>query len=161
MLTVLFPLQVISGHQLPYSSEKQLKTDRRLYVQIKVTGVESDEQKNKTKIVKNNGNVLLILVILLERLRQIKCILSSKPWRSLKPYITSCPCQECIICICCNFSHQNSDRGTEADESVPCTFYIYGALCKKAFRQILKRLFISWITGNNVRRLQIFAIFAW
>ncbi len=52
---VLFPWQVISGHQLPYSSEKQLKTDRRLYVQIKVTGVESDEQKNKTKIVKNNG----------------------------------------------------------------------------------------------------------
>ena len=33
-------------------------------------------------------------------------------------------------------------------------------LGKKAFCQILKRLFIGWITGQNVQRLQIFAIWA-
>ena len=30
-----------------------------------------------------------------------------------------------------------------------CIFYIYGALVKKAFCQILKRWFISRITGQN------------
>ncbi len=40
------------------------------------------------------------------------------------------------------------------------TFYIYGAMGKKAFCQILKRWFISWITSLNVQRLQIFAILA-
>ncbi len=38
-----------------------------------------------------------------------------------------------------------------------CTFPIYGVLGKKAFRQNLKRWFISWITGQNVQKLQIFA----
>ncbi len=41
-----------------------------------------------------------------------------------------------------------------------CTFYIYGPLGRKAFCQILKRCFISWITSLNVQKLQIFAIFA-
>ena len=37
----------------------------------------------------------------------------------------------------------------------PCTFYIYGALGKKAFCRILKRWLTSWITGQNVQKLQI------
>ncbi len=41
-----------------------------------------------------------------------------------------------------------------------CTFYIYGALGKKAFCRILKRRFISRITGQNIRKLQNFAISA-
>ncbi len=40
------------------------------------------------------------------------------------------------------------------------TFYIYGALCKKAFCRILKRWFISLITGQNVQKLQILLFFA-
>ena len=48
-------VHMMSGHQLPYTSEKQLKAERRLYVQIKLSGVEQDEQKEKTKAVKNNG----------------------------------------------------------------------------------------------------------
>ena len=35
-----------------------------------------------------------------------------------------------------------------------CTFCICGALGKKAFCRILKRLFISGITGQNVQRCQ-------
>ena len=35
-----------------------------------------------------------------------------------------------------------------------CTFYIYGALGKKAFCWILKRSFISGITGKNVHKWQ-------
>ncbi len=58
---MMFYPKVITGHQLPYSSEKQLKADRRLYVQLKVTGVECDDQKNKTRIVKNNGNPHIIV----------------------------------------------------------------------------------------------------
>ncbi len=45
-------------------------------------------------------------------------------------------------------------------EKSHCTFYIYGALGKKAFCRILKRWFIGWITCQNVQRLQIFAILA-
>ena len=41
-----------------------------------------------------------------------------------------------------------------------CTFYIYGVLGKKAFCQNLQRWFISWITGQNVQKSQIFAVFA-
>ena len=40
-----------------------------------------------------------------------------------------------------------------------CTFFIYGALSKKAFCQILKRWFISWITGQIVQKLQILLFF--
>ena len=39
-------------------------------------------------------------------------------------------------------------------------FYIYGALGKKAFCRILKRLFITWITGHTVQNSQICAFFA-
>ncbi len=39
-------------------------------------------------------------------------------------------------------------------------FYIYGALGKNSFCQILKRWYSCWITGQNVQKLQIFAIFA-
>ncbi len=35
-----------------------------------------------------------------------------------------------------------------------------GALGKKAFCRIFKIWFISWIMGQNVQKLQIFAIFA-
>ncbi len=35
-----------------------------------------------------------------------------------------------------------------------CTFYICEALGKKAFCRILKRLFISGITGQNVQKWQ-------
>ena len=38
--------------------------------------------------------------------------------------------------------------------------YIYGMLGKKAFCRILKRWSISWITGQNIQKLQIFAILA-
>ena len=48
---------MMNGHQLPYTNEKQLKAERRLYVQIKLSGVEQDEQKEKTKAVKNNGGL--------------------------------------------------------------------------------------------------------
>ena len=41
-----------------------------------------------------------------------------------------------------------------------CTFYIYGALGKKAFCWILKRWFISRITGQNIQKLQILLFFA-
>ena len=41
-----------------------------------------------------------------------------------------------------------------------CTFYIYEALGKKAFCWILKRWFISCITGKNVQKLQILLFFA-
>ncbi len=40
-----------------------------------------------------------------------------------------------------------------------CTFYIYGALGKKAFCRIWKRWFISWITGQNVQKLRILLFF--
>jgi hypothetical protein len=48
-------VKVISGHQLPFSNEKSLKTDRTLYVQLRVSGVEEDNAKERTKAVKNNG----------------------------------------------------------------------------------------------------------
>ena len=38
-------------------------------------------------------------------------------------------------------------------EKSHCTFYIYGALGKKASCQILKIWIIGWITGQNVHRL--------
>ena len=41
-----------------------------------------------------------------------------------------------------------------------CTFYIYGALGKKVFCRILKRWFISRITGQNVQKSQILLFFA-
>ena len=41
-----------------------------------------------------------------------------------------------------------------------CTFYIYGALAKKAFCHIFKRWFIGLITGQSAKKLQIFAILA-
>jgi len=47
---------VISGYQLPYKSEKLLKTERALSVQIRVTGVDEDIQCDRTKTVKNNGS---------------------------------------------------------------------------------------------------------
>ncbi len=40
------------------------------------------------------------------------------------------------------------------------TFYIYGALGKRAFCRILNRGIISWITCQNVQKLQIFTILA-
>jgi len=49
------PVQVISGFQLPYKSEKLLKTDRALSVQVRLTGVDDDVQCDRTKTVKNNG----------------------------------------------------------------------------------------------------------
>ena len=47
--------QVLNGSQLPYRSEGSIKQDRGLLVQVKVTGVEADNQKEKTKTVKNTG----------------------------------------------------------------------------------------------------------
>ncbi len=44
-------------------------------------------------------------------------------------------------------SFQNPEKGLFAHRYINCTFSIYGALGKMAFCQILKRLFISWITG--------------
>ncbi len=41
-----------------------------------------------------------------------------------------------------------------------CAFYIYEALGKKAFCRNLKRWFTSWITGQNVQKLQILLFFA-
>ncbi len=41
-----------------------------------------------------------------------------------------------------------------------CTFYIYGALGKRDFCRILNRGLISWITGQNFQRLEIFTILA-
>ena len=46
---------MISGFQLPYKSEKQLKADRVLSVQVRVGGVDDDVQSDRTRIVKNNG----------------------------------------------------------------------------------------------------------
>ena len=40
------------------------------------------------------------------------------------------------------------------------TFYIYGALGKKAFCQSLKNWVISWIIAQNVQKLLILAVFA-
>ncbi|ELU11919.1 hypothetical protein CAPTEDRAFT_102886, partial [Capitella teleta] len=48
-------IKIISGHQLPFSNEKALKTERSLYVQLRVSGVEDDNAREKTKTVKNNG----------------------------------------------------------------------------------------------------------
>lgn len=48
-------IQIISGHQLPYKSESSLKSERNLYVQVRISGVEKDNHKEKTKNVKNNG----------------------------------------------------------------------------------------------------------
>ncbi len=39
-----------------------------------------------------------------------------------------------------------------------CIFAMYGGLGKKAFFWILKRWFISWITSQNIQRLEISAI---
>ncbi len=52
------------------------------------------------------------------------------------------------------------DNGRWAHINVKLHFSIYGALGKKAFCRILKRWVISWITSQNVQRLQIFAISA-
>ena len=46
---------MISGYQIPYKSEKLIKTERPLSVQVRVTGVEEDIQCDRTKTVKNNG----------------------------------------------------------------------------------------------------------
>jgi len=48
-------VQVISGFQLPYKSEKVLKTERALSVQVRVMGIDDDIQTDRTKVVKNNG----------------------------------------------------------------------------------------------------------
>ena len=53
----------MSGYQIPFNSEKSVKSDRSLSVQIRVTGVDADVQKEKTKSVKNNGNDPSILKI--------------------------------------------------------------------------------------------------
>ena len=40
---------------MPYRSEGSIKQDRGLWVQVRVTGVEADNQKEKTKTVKSTG----------------------------------------------------------------------------------------------------------
>ena len=54
---MLWFAQIISGHQLPYKSESSLKSERNLYVQVRLSGVDKDNQKEKTKNVKNNGKM--------------------------------------------------------------------------------------------------------
>ena len=51
--------QVLNGSQLPYRSEGSIKQDRGLLVQVRVTGVEADNQKEKTKTVKNTGQLMM------------------------------------------------------------------------------------------------------
>ena len=48
-------VQVICGYQLPYKSEKMLKGERSLSVQVRVIGVDDDVQSDRTRVVKNNG----------------------------------------------------------------------------------------------------------
>jgi len=48
-------VRVISGIQLPYTSENKVKSERSLQVHIRLHGVEPDCVKEKTKTVKNNG----------------------------------------------------------------------------------------------------------
>ncbi len=68
-------------------------------------------------------------------------------------------------------SFQNPTKGLFAQYSIDVkstvtflkcywNFHIYGALGKKPCCRILKRSFISRITGHNVQMLQILAIFA-
>lgn len=40
---------------MPFQSEKSLRSDRAFYVQLRVTGVEEDNAREKTRAVKNNG----------------------------------------------------------------------------------------------------------
>ena len=51
----MFNIQELSGHQIPYKSDKMIKSERNLFLQIRVSGVELDNQLIRTKIVKNNG----------------------------------------------------------------------------------------------------------
>ena len=48
-------LKVISGHQLPYKSESNVKKERDVSVQVRIAGVEVDTQRDRTKTIKNNG----------------------------------------------------------------------------------------------------------
>ncbi len=41
--------------QLPYTKEDKVKSERSMYVQVKINGVEADNLKEKTKTVKSNG----------------------------------------------------------------------------------------------------------
>jgi len=45
----------LSGHQIPYKSDKMIKSERSLLVQVRVSGVDTDNQVVRTKTVKNNG----------------------------------------------------------------------------------------------------------
>jgi len=45
----------VSGHQIPYKLEKTMRSERSLLVQVRVSGVETDNQMLRTKTVKNNG----------------------------------------------------------------------------------------------------------
>ena len=47
--------QIISGHQLPYKSDSNVKNKRDVSVQIRIAGVEADVQRERTKTIKNNG----------------------------------------------------------------------------------------------------------
>jgi len=53
-------VQVISGFQLPYKSEKVLKAERALSVQVRVIGIDDDIQSDRTKLVKNNGQLVVL-----------------------------------------------------------------------------------------------------
>ena len=55
---------MISGYQLPYKSEKLLKTERALSVQVRLTGIDDDAQCDRTKTVKNNGASVAYLFIM-------------------------------------------------------------------------------------------------
>ncbi len=57
-------VHVMSGHQLPASPGTRRDArpaDRRLHVQVRVSGVEAEEQRERTKAVKNNGETQFTL----------------------------------------------------------------------------------------------------
>ena len=56
-------MKVISGNQIPYKSESNIRKDRELHVLVRVAGVEADNQKEKSKTVKSNGTVLHLITI--------------------------------------------------------------------------------------------------
>ena len=47
--------QEIRGYQIPYKSDRAVKSDRSILVQVKTVGIEADDQLQRTTAIKNNG----------------------------------------------------------------------------------------------------------